>query len=84
MSLETVNKALVENKSLESILALVIDEAVRLLHAKDGLILLLEDEENGSKVVERTGDDVAGLERGHERLSVKNSLNGMVVETASH
>ena len=81
MSLETVNKALVENKSLESILALVIDEAVRLLHAKDGLILLLEDEGKWFQVVERTGDDVAGLERGHERLSVKNSLNGMVVET---
>jgi signal transduction histidine kinase len=81
MSLETVNKALVENKSLESILAYVIDEAVRLLHAKDGLILLLEDGGKWFQVMERTGDDVAGLERGRGRLSVNNSLNGLVVET---
>lgn len=81
MSLETVNKALAENKSLEAILALIIDEAVRLLHAKDGLILLLEEGGKWFQVVERTGDDVAGLERGRERLTVKNSLNGLVVET---
>lgn len=81
MSLETVNKALAENKSLETILALVIDEAVRLLHAKDGLILLLEDGGKWFQVLEFTGDDVAGLERGRERLSVKKSLNGLVIET---
>jgi len=81
MSIEIVNKALVENKSLEAILALIIDEAVRLLHAKDGLILLLEDGGKWFQVVERTGDDVASLERGRGRLSVKNSLNGLVVET---
>jgi signal transduction histidine kinase len=79
LSLETVSSALVESGSLDKILALIIDETVRLLHAEDALILLLEDGGEWFQVRERLGNDVAAL--AHGRLTVKNSLNGTVVLT---
>ncbi len=79
LSLETVSSALVESGSLDKTLALIINEAVRLLHAEDALVLLLEDGGEWFQVRERQGDDVAAL--AHGRLSVKNSLNGTVVIT---
>jgi signal transduction histidine kinase len=79
LSLETVNSAIVEGRSLDNTLALIIDEAVRLLHAQDALVLLLEDGGEWFRVRERRGDDVATL--AHSRMTVKNSLNGMVIMT---
>jgi signal transduction histidine kinase len=79
LSLETVNSAIVEGRSLDNTLALIIDEAVRILHAQDALVLLLEDGGEWFRVRERRGDDVATL--AHSRMTVKNSLNGMVILT---
>ncbi len=79
LSLETVSSALVKSESLDKILALIIDEAVRLLNAKDALVLLLEDGDEWFEVIECLGSDLDTL--AHRRLSVKNSLNGMVVLT---
>lgn len=79
LSLETVSSALVQSDSLDKILALIIDEAVRLLNAKDALVLLLEDGDEWFEVIECLGSDLDTL--AHRRISVKNSLNGMVVMT---
>jgi signal transduction histidine kinase len=79
LSLETVSSALVKSESLDKILALIIDEAVRLLNAQDALVLLLEDGDEWFEVIECLGSDLDTL--AHRRLSVKNSLNGMVVMT---
>jgi signal transduction histidine kinase len=79
LSLETVSSALVKNDSLDKILALIIDEAVRLLNAQDALVLLLEDGGEWFEVIECLGSDLDAL--AHRRLSVRNSLNGMVVMT---
>lgn len=79
MSLETVSSALVENRGLDAILEVIIDEAVQLLNAKDALVLLLEGDADWFQVRARIGDNVAGL--AHGRLSVDNSLNGLVIKT---
>ncbi len=79
LSLETVSSALVENRSLDNTLTLIIEEAVRLLHAQDALVLLLEDGGDWFMVREGHGEDVATVT--HRRITVKNSLNGMVVKT---
>lgn len=79
LSLETVSTALVESDNLDQILALIIEEAVRLLNAQDALVLLLEDGDEWFEVIECTGTDLATM--AHTRLSVKNSLNGLVVMT---
>jgi signal transduction histidine kinase len=79
MSLQAVSSALVEERSLDSVLAMVIDEASRLTDASDALVLLLEPEGEWFRVSARRGAGVAGLASG--RLSVKNSLNGLVVKT---
>ncbi len=79
LSLETVSSALVKSDSLDKILALIIDEAVRLLNAQNALVLLLDDDGEWFEVIECLGSDLDAL--AHRRLSVKNSLNGMVVMT---
>ncbi len=79
MSLQAVSSALVEERSLDSVLAIVIDEASRLTDASDALVLLLEPGGEWFRVSARRGPGVAGLASG--RLSVKSSLNGLVVKT---
>jgi len=79
MSLETVSSALVEERSLDAILSLIIDEAMRLLNAQDALVLLLQDDDQWFQVRARKGQGLKGLTRG--RLSVLDSLNGMVIRT---
>lgn len=79
MSLRTVSSALVEERSLDAILAVVIDEAIRLLDASDALVLLLEEGGNWFRVCARAGPDLSGLTSG--RMSVEDSLNGLVVAT---
>lgn len=79
MSIQAVSSALVEERSLDTILSIIIDEAVRLTNASDALVLLLEEDGDWFRVCARKGDDVAGLTSG--RLSVKDSLNGLVVRT---
>lgn len=79
MSVQTVGSALVEERSLDAILSIIIDEAVRLTNASDALVLLLEEEGDWFRVCARMGDGVAGLTSG--RLSVEDSLNGVVVRT---
>jgi signal transduction histidine kinase len=79
MSLQAVCSALVEAQSLDAILELIIDEAVRLTNARDALVLLLEEGGDWFQVCARKGSAVAGLMNG--RLSVKDSLNGLVVTT---
>ncbi|HSJ52806.1 MAG TPA: GAF domain-containing protein, partial [Anaerolineae bacterium] len=79
MSLEAVSSALVEERSLDAILSLIIDEAMRVLNASDALVLLLEDDDQWFQVRARKGQGLEGLTRG--RLSVIDSLNGMVIRT---
>jgi signal transduction histidine kinase len=79
MSLQAVSSALVEERSLDAVLAMVIDEASRLTDASDALVLLLEPGGEWFRVSARRGAGVAGLASG--RLSVQNSLNGRVVKT---
>lgn len=78
-SLETICSALVENRSLEKTLSLIADKTVRLLHAQDALVLLLEDGGEWFRVQEKIGQSVTHLARG--RMSVRNSLNGLVITT---
>lgn len=80
-SLEMVSSALVEKRSLDAILEVIIDKAVQLLNAEDALVLLLESGKEMFQVRARIGDNVAGLTRG--RMSVENSLNGLVVKTGN-
>lgn len=79
MSLQAVSSALVEERSLDAVLAAIIDEASRLTDARDALVLLLEEGGDWFRVCARKGPGVAGLTSG--RLSVKDSLNGLVVTT---
>jgi signal transduction histidine kinase len=79
MSLQTITSALVEERSLDAILAVIIAEAIRLTNANDALVLLLEEKDQSFQVCARKGPDVAGIKSG--RLSVKDSLNGLVVRT---
>jgi len=79
MSVQTVGSALVEERSLDTILSIIIDEAVRLTNSSDALVLLLEEDSDRFRVCARMGDGVAGLTSG--RLSVEDSLNGVVVRT---
>jgi signal transduction histidine kinase len=79
LSLKTLSSALAESGSLDETLALIIDETVRLLHAQDALILILEDDSEWFQVRGSIGNDVATLPL--RRMSVKNSLNGTVVMT---
>jgi signal transduction histidine kinase len=79
MSLETVSSALVEDQSLDAILTVIIDEAMQLLGAKDALVLLLEEGENWFQVCARAGPGLTGLTS--RRMSVRDSLNGLVVTT---
>jgi signal transduction histidine kinase len=79
MSLQAVSSALVEERSLDAILAVIIDEAIRLLNASDALVLLLEEGGDWFRVSARKGRGLAGLING--RLSVRDSLNGLVVTT---
>jgi signal transduction histidine kinase len=76
LSLETVSSSLVESGSVDQTLTLIVDEAVRLLHAQDALVLLLEEDGEWFQVRERTGNNVAST---YNHMSVKNSLNGKVV-----
>lgn len=78
-SLESISSALVENRSLEKTLSLIADKTVSLLHAEDALVLLLEDGGEWFSVKEKIGDSVTQLARG--RMSVRNSLNGLVITT---
>lgn len=79
MSLETVSSALVEDQSLDTILAVIIDEAMQLLRGKDALVLLLEEEGDWFRVCARAGPGLTGLTSA--RMSVRDSLNGLVVTT---
>jgi signal transduction histidine kinase len=79
MSLETVSSALVEGQSLDAILAVIIDEAMQLLGAKDALVLLLEEGDHWFRVCARAGPGLTGLTS--SRMSVRDSLNGLVVAT---
>ena len=79
MSLQAVSSALVEERSLDAILAVIIDEAIRLLDASDALVLLLEEEGDWFRVCAREGPGLTGLTSG--RMSVKDSLNGLVART---
>lgn len=79
MSLETVSSTLVEGKSLDTILAVIIDEAMQLLRGKDALVLLLEEEGDWFRVSARAGPGLTGLTS--TRMSVRDSLNGLVVTT---
>ncbi|MBN1317069.1 MAG: GAF domain-containing sensor histidine kinase [Anaerolineales bacterium] len=78
MSLQTVSSALVEKRSLDAILSVITDEAIRLLHASEALVLLIEGDGSWFQVRSRRGEGV-GLASG--RMLVKDSLNGLVVET---
>lgn len=79
MSLQTVSSVLVEERSLDTILATIVDEASRVINAKDLLILLLEQNGQWFRVSARKDRNVDGsLNR---RLSVKDSLNGLVVKS---
>ena len=77
MSLQTVSSALVEECSLDTILATIVDEASRVINARDILILLLEENEEWFRVSARKDRNVRESLGG--RLSVKDSLNGLVV-----
>jgi signal transduction histidine kinase len=77
MSLQTVSSALVEKRSLNTILSLIVDEASRVIKARDILILLLE--ENGQSFRISARKDRKKPRNG--RLSVKDSLNGLVVKS---
>jgi signal transduction histidine kinase len=79
MSLETVSSALVEGQSLDTILTVIIDEAMQLLRAKDALVLLLEEDGDWFRVCARAGPGLTGLTSA--RMSVRDSLNGLVVTT---
>lgn len=79
MSLQLVSSALVEEPNLEAILTLIIDEAVRVTNARMALVLLLEEGGQTLLVRARKGHQEAGLKSG--RLSVEDSLNGLVVKT---
>jgi signal transduction histidine kinase len=57
----------------------IIEEAVRLLDGRDALVLLLEEGGEWFRVRARRGRGVAGLT--DTRMSVKDSLNGLVVST---
>lgn len=78
-SFKTISSALLEESSLETVLELIVDEAVRSTGASDALILLLDEEGEWFKVCARKGPGVAGLK--NRRLLVKNSLNGLAVAT---
>jgi signal transduction histidine kinase len=79
MSLQTISSALVEERSLDAILTVIIDEASRVMNAREVLVLLLEEDDQWFRVCARKGRSVRGLMNG--RLSVKDSLNGLVVRT---
>jgi len=79
MSLQAVSSALVEERSLDAILTIIIDEAIRLLDASDALVLLLEEGGDWFRVCAREGPGLTGLTSG--RMSVRDSLNGLVVRT---
>jgi len=79
MSLQTISSALVEERSLDAILAVIIDEAIRLLQARNALVLLLEAGGERFRVCAREGSGLPGLTSG--LLSVQDSLNGLVVTT---
>lgn len=79
MSLQAVSSVLVEEKSLDAMLAVIIEEAAHLLDASDALVLLLEEGGEWFRVRARRGREVAGLS--NTRMSVKDSLNGLVVST---
>lgn len=79
MSLQTVSSALVEERSLDTILATIVDEASRVINARDILILLLEENGQWFRVSARKGRNVRGSL--NKRLSVKDSLNGLVVKS---
>lgn len=78
MSLQMVSSALVEKRSLDAILSVITDEAIRLLNASEALVLLIEGDGSWFQVRSRRGEKV-GLASG--RMLVKDSLNGLVVET---
>ncbi len=78
-SLQAVSSALVQERSLDAILTVIIDEAIRLLDASDVLVLLLEEGGDWFRVCAREGPGLTGLTSG--LLSVKDSLNGLVVGT---
>jgi signal transduction histidine kinase len=79
LSLKTLSTALFESGSLKETLALIVDETVRLLHAQDALILLLEAGGEWFQVRGSIGNEIATSKL--RRMSVKNSLNGTVVMT---
>ena len=79
ISLQAISSALVGERSLDAILEAIIDEAIRLTNASDALVLLLEEGGEWFRVRARRGPGVAGLTNG--RMSVKDSLNGLVVMT---
>ena len=79
MSLQAVSSALVEERSLDAILTVIIEEAIRLLDASDAVVLLLEEQGDWFRVCARKGPGFAGLTSG--RMSVQDSLNGLVVRT---
>ncbi len=78
-SLEKISSALVENKSLTKTLSLIADKTVRLLHAQDALVLLLEEGGEWFRVEGKIGESVTRLVQ--RRLTVRNSLNGLVITT---
>ena len=77
MSLQTVSSALVEKQSLDTILSLIVDEASWVIKAREILILLLEEDEQWFRISARK-DRRQSL---NGRLSVKDSLNGLVVKS---
>jgi signal transduction histidine kinase len=79
MSLQTVVSALVEEHSLDAILSVIIDETIQLLGASDALVLLIEEGEEWFQVSARTGSILSELRS--TRMSMKDSLHGLVVET---
>jgi len=78
-SLQAVGAALVQERNLDCILTVVINEACRLLNAKDALVLLLEEDESQFLVRARTGPDLPKVLS--SRMPVGRSLNGLVART---
>jgi signal transduction histidine kinase len=79
MSLQSVSSTLVEERNLDRVLSVIINEAVGLLNASDAVILLLEQDEEWFQVQARAGPDVNDLRS--SRMRVKTSLNGLVLRT---
>lgn len=78
-SLKTIISSLARGDGLETVLKVIIQQAIRLTGSEDALVLLLAEEQEWFEVCASRGPGLNPLKA--ERITVGHSLNGLVIAT---